>query len=252
VSVLYGGLDDLDVLRCGAAAADATIHLAFDHDFTDFMANCAKDTRAIEAIGAAVSGTSKPLIVAAGAALIAPGRVLTEADIPGDDFPLPRRSELTARALAKNGIRTSTVRIGLAHGCGDHGFLSFLVSHAKQTGVSAYVGEGQNRWPGVHRDDVARLYRLILEEGVTQPVYHAVAEEGIPFREIAQTIGTGLGLPVESRGVEHFDWFGAFASIDMPQSSAATRKVTGWQPRGIGLLEDLNQAGYFDCLPLSQ
>jgi nucleoside-diphosphate-sugar epimerase len=196
-------------------------------------------------MGSALKGTSKPILITGGAALIAPGRVVTEADVPGPDFALPRRSEFAARELAAGGVRAAIVRIGLAHGPGDRGFLPFLVNLARQTGVSAYLGDGRNRWPGVHRDDAARLFGLILEEGVTKPVYHAVAEEGIPFRNIAEEIGRGLGLPVEARDPSHFDWFAGFAGIDMPQSGTRTRELTKWRPREIELLPDLHLSRYF-------
>ena len=243
---LVGSLDDLNLLKSAAADADAVIHTAFGHDFTKFAENCQKDTLAIEAMGAALKGTTKPLIATAGAAMITPGRAVTEEDALPPDFPFPRRTEFTTRALAADGVRAATVRLGLAHGVGDQGFLKFLIALAREKKVSAYLGDGQNRWSGVQRDDAARLFRLIVEQGATKPVYHAAAEEGIPFKDIASAIGRGLGVPVEPRDLEHFDWFAGFAGIDMPEASQLTQEWTGWKPAGIGLITDLQQSGYFD------
>jgi nucleoside-diphosphate-sugar epimerase len=245
-SVLLGTLDDHALLREAAASADAVIHTAFNHDFAKFAENAAQDQRAIEVLGEALAGSERPLIVTSGVALLAPGRVATEADRLPDDHPFPRRSEIAARALAAQGGRTTTVRLAPStHGHGDHGFVPILIDIARQTGVSAYVGDGGNRWPAVHRLDAARLYRLVLEHGANEPAYHATAEEGIAFRDIAEVIGRRLGVPVEPRDQAHFGWFGNFAALDMPASSQRTRALLGWAPTGPGLLQDLDDPAYF-------
>ena len=244
--VLRTTLDDLDALRRAASTSDAVIHLAFNHDFSKFAQNAEQDRRAIEAMGSALEGTDKPLIVTSGVALLSPGRLATEADQPPSDPSYPRRSEAAAQALAARGVRTATVRLAPSvHGLGDHGFIPILVGLARQSGVSAYVGDGLNRWPGVHRSDAARLYRLVVETGVNAPAYHAIADEGVPFRRIAEVIGRRLGLPIESRGAEHFGWFGGFAASDMPASSERTRQMLGWEPTGPDLIADIDQPGYF-------
>lgn len=245
-TVLHGTLDDLDALRTAATQADAVIHTAFNHDFSRFAANAEQDRRAIEAMGQGLEGSGKPFIVTSGVALIATGRLATEQDPPPSDKSFPRRSELMARQLTQRGVPTSTVRLAPSvHGLGDHGFVPILIALAREKGVSAYIGEGLNRWPGVHRLDAGRLYRLAMENGAKEAAYHAVADEGVAFRDIAEVIGRRLGLPVESRPAEHFGWFGMFAGADMPASSALTREWLGWTPMGPGLLEDLDQAGYF-------
>ena len=243
---LLGSLDDFDALKRGVTDADAVIHTAFDHDFARFAANCEQDRLAIEALGSALEGSEKPLIVTSGVAALAPGRVATEVDVPVDDPSYPRKSERTAILLAQRGIRTATVRLAPSvHGISDHGFIPILIAIAREKGVSAYIGDGLNRWPAVHRLDAARIYRLALESGVTEAAYHAVAEEGIAFREIAETIGRHLLLPVESRDARHFDWFAGFAGADMAASSDRTRTVLDWQPQCPTLLEDLDVAEYY-------
>ncbi|MDB5652541.1 MAG: NAD-dependent epimerase/dehydratase [Tardiphaga sp.] len=245
-TVLLGTLDDLDVLRHAASAADAVIHTAFNHDFSKMAENSAQDFRAIETLGAALEGSDRPLLVTSGVALLAPGRLATEADLPPSTKSWPRKSEVAALALAARGVRVATVRLAPSvHGAGDHGFIPILIGLAREKGVSAYVGEGLNRWPGVYRLDAARLYRLALEQGATEPVYHAIADEGVAFKDIAAVIGRRLGIPVESRGSEHFGWFGGFAGADMPASSAHTQSVLGWEPTGPDLLRDIDQAAYF-------
>ena len=244
--VLRGTLDDLDTLRSAASAADAVIHTAFNHDFSRFAENAEQDRRAIETLGSALDGSDRPLLVTGGVALLAPGQVATEADVPPDIPSYPRKSEAAARALAERGVRAATVRLSPSvHGLGDHGFVPILIGLAREKGVSAYVGEGLNRWPGVHRLDAARLYRLAVEQGATEPAYHGVADEGVPFKDIAEVIGRRLGLPVESRGREHFGWFADFAGLDMPASSARTQSLLGWQPTGPDLLTDIDQPGYY-------
>ncbi len=245
-TVVHATLDDLDTLRSAASAADAVIHTAFNHDFSRFAENAEQDRRAIETIGGALEGSNRPLLVTSGVALLAPGRIATEADMPPSDPSYPRRSEAAAQVLADRGVRVATVRLAPSvHGLGDHGFIPILIALARQTGVSAYVGDGLNRWPGVHRLDAARLYRLVLEQGATQPVYHAIADEAVPFRQIAEVIGRRLGLPVEPRDSAHFGWFGAFAGADMPASSVRTQSLLGWSPTGPDLLTDIDQPGYY-------
>lgn len=242
VEVVRGTLADIEVLQRAAAAADAVVHTAFDHDFSRFAENCEQDRRAIEALGASLQGSSRPLLVTSGLLGLAPGA--HETDLPNSGSP--RKSESAARALAEQGVRAATVRLAPSvHGLGDHGFVPILVRLAKQTGVSAYLGEGGNRWSGVHRLDAARVYRLALESGVTSPVYHAVADEAVAFKAIAETIGKRLGLPVESRDREHFGWFAMMAGADMSVSGAYTREALDWTPQGPGLLADIDQPGYY-------
>ncbi|MDQ2733649.1 MAG: SDR family oxidoreductase [Pseudomonadota bacterium] len=245
--VVRGTLDDLPTLRGAASASDAVIHIAFNHDFSKYAENAAQDVRAIEALGEALKGSQRPLLITSGLASLAAGRLATEGDVPVSDPSLPRRSEQAARALAARGIRASTVRLATSvHGVGDRGFVSMLIGLAREKGVSAYVGDGRNRWPAVHRLDAGRLYRLALEHGGTEPIYHGVAEEGVAIRDIAEVIGRRLGVPVESRPAEHFGFLAKFAVADMPTSSAHTREAIGWQPTGAGLITDLDQPGYFN------
>lgn len=244
--VLLGTLDDLDALHGAAAAADAVIHTAFSHDFSRFAEGAEQDRRAIETLGRALEGSDRPLLVTSGVALLKPGRIATEADMQPFDPSFPRQSELAARALAERGVRVASIRLAPSvHGLGDHGFMPMLIAVAREKGVSAYLGEGLNRWTGVHRLDAARLYRLVLEQGVTEPAYHAVADEGVPFKEIAEVIGRRLDLPIEPRGDEHFGWFARIVGLDMPASSARTRSLLGWEPTGPDLLSDIDQRGYY-------
>lgn len=242
VRVVRGTLADIEVLQRAADAADAVVHTAFEHDFSRFAENCEQDRRAIEALGASLRGSARPLLVTSGLLGLAPGA--HETDLPNSGSP--RKSESAARALAEQGVRAATVRLAPSvHGLSDHGFVPILVRMAKQTGVSAYLGEGGNRWSGVHRRDAARVYRLALESGVTSPVYHAVADEAVAFKAIAETIGKRLGVPVESRDREHFGWFAMMAGADMSVSSAYTRELLDWTPQGPGLLADIDQPGYY-------
>lgn len=244
-----GDLQDLASLRQGTIGADGVIHLAFNHDFSKFAENCEMDRRAIETLGAALEGSERPLLVTSGLALVAPGRLATEADSPAPGFP--RLSEAAAEALAARGVRATAVRLAPStHGAGDHGFVPNLIKLAREKGVSAYIGDGSNRWPGVHRFDAARLYRLALESGAAGGPYHAVADEGVPFKEIARVIGWWLSVPVVSKSPEeaedHFGWFVRFAGMDIPASSERTRKLLNWQPTHPDLLTDIDQKAYFE------
>ncbi|MEN0579270.1 SDR family oxidoreductase [Phytobacter palmae] len=245
MEVVTGTLDDHPLLHDGANRADAVIHTAFNHDFSRFSENCAQDERAIRILGDALRGSDRPLLVTSGLAMIAQGRLATENDLPFVAPSYPRRSEPAARELAENGVRAATVRLPpTVHGVGDHGFIPILMRLAKQTGVSAWPANITNRWAAVHRRDAATLYRLALETGVTQAVYHAVAEESILFRDIAQAIANHLGIPAEPRARDHFGWFADFASLDMAASSEQTRTALGWNPTHPGLFADLAQTEY--------
>ena len=245
-----GSLADLESLRSGARESDAVIHTAFNHDFSKFAENCAEDERAIEALGSVLEGSNRPLLVTSGVALLSPGRTATEADAPPANSPIPRKSETATEALVKRGVTASSIRLAPSvHGHGDHGFVPILIGIARATGVSAYIGDGLNRWPAVHRLDAARLYRLALERGAKGERFHAVAEEGVPFLEIAEVIGRRLNIPVVSKSpaeaAKHFGWFAMFAGIDAPASSARTRAELGWKPEQPGLIADVDHPAYF-------
>lgn len=240
--VIQATLGDLDVLRGAASKADAVIHTAFDHDFSKFVENAEQDRRVIEALGNALVGSNRPLLITSGLSGIARGA--TEADRPVPETL--RKSETAAQSVAERGVRVATVRLAPSvHGLGDHGFIPIVIRLAREKRVSAYIGDGQNCWAGVHRLDAARVYRLALEQGVTESVYHAVADEAVPFKAIAEVIGRRLGLPVESREREHFGWFASFAGSNQAVSSARTRELLNWSPQGPSLLSDLDQPGYY-------
>jgi nucleoside-diphosphate-sugar epimerase len=249
-----GALDDLDSLRSGAAAADGVIHTAFVHDFSDFARACATDQRAIETLGAVLAGSDRPLVVASGTPALLPGHLVTEEDTADLNAPgaarLPRRSEETALSFSSRGVRASVVRLPRSvHGEGDHGFVPTLISIARAKGVSAYPGDGSQRWPAVHRKDAAHLFRLALESAPTGSRLHAVGDEGVPVREIAGGISRRLGVPVVSLSVEeagsHFGFLGPIFSLDCPASSTLTQQRLGWHPVQPGLLADLDQDYYF-------
>ena len=249
-----GALSDLDSLRSGAAASDGVIHTAFIHDFSNWAAACETDRRAIGALGDALARSGRPLVVTSGTALLTPGRLGTEEDAPDPrSAGAPRiASDEAAFALASRGVRVSVVRLPPSvHGDGDHGFVPALIGVARQKGVSAYVGEGLNRWPAVHRLDAARLYRLVLEKGSAGARYHGVADEGVPFRDIAGAIGRRLNVPVVAKSPEeaagHFGWIAHFVSVDNPTSGRLTQERLGWRPAEPGLIPDLDQGRYFEA-----
>jgi nucleoside-diphosphate-sugar epimerase len=246
-----GNLDDLESIKKGTAGCDAVIHTAFNHDFTQFKANCEHDREVIRALGAALAGSNRPLVITSGVGLLNYGRLVTEDDKPAGSDVIPRAaSEEAANAVAAQGVNTYIVRLPpTVHDQGDHGFIPMVIGMAKEKGESVYIGEGQNRWPAVHRLDAALVYRLIVEKQPQQKVYHAVGEESISFRQIATAIGQGLKVPTVSKdGPEaeaHFTWFKHFASLDCPASSEQTRKALSWEPRQPGLLDDLASGVYF-------
>src|SRR5579864_5788344 len=246
--VHHGSLHDLESLRRGATAADAVIHTAFIHDFSNYGPAAEADRRAIESLGETLAGSDRPLIVTSGTLVVASGRKAREEDLPHPEFP--RKSEEAALGLAARGVRASVLRLPPSvHGEGDHGFVPRLIGIAREKGVSAYVGDGRNRWPAVHRLDAAHLYRLVLEKGTAGAKYHGVAEEGIAMRAIAETIGAGLGVPVRhltgDEAQAHFDWMAHFVAIDNPTSSALTRNRLGCRPQEPELPTDMKESGYF-------
>ncbi|MFF4355830.1 SDR family oxidoreductase [Streptomyces sp. NPDC001604] len=255
--VRRGDLTDPAGLAEGAAAADAVAHLAFIHDFSgtyDFAGACATDLRAVEVIGAALEGSDRPFVMSSGTALLQPGRFSTEEDTaPPESFGAVRaRSEDAAVALADRGVRSAAVRFSpTVHDRGDKGFVSMLIATAREKGFAAYVGDGANRWPAVHRTDAARLVRLALESAPAGTRLHAVGEEGVPFRAIAAVIGRHLDVPVRSITAEeapaHFGWPAHVVGLDVPASNALTRKWLGWEPTGPGLIEDLEEGHYFSA-----
>jgi nucleoside-diphosphate-sugar epimerase len=244
-----GDLEDLDSLRSGAAASDGVIHTGFVHDFSKLKEVCEIDRRAIEALGSALAGSNRPLIVTSGIGDISPGRSATETDVRVDTT-FPRVSEETAALVASRGVRASVVRLPQVHDTVKQGLVTFLIDLAREKGVSAFVGDGLNRWSAVHRLDAAPVYRLALEKRTAGARYHAVAEEGVPLREIADAIGRGLKVPVVSKSPEeaseHFGWLAHFAGADMPASSKLTQERLGWRPtQSAGLIADLDHMSYF-------
>jgi nucleoside-diphosphate-sugar epimerase len=259
--VLRGTIDDLGTLRDAAAASDGVIHLAFRHDIAfsgGFQAAAGADRRAVETFGEALADSGRPFVIASGTLGLVPGRVATEQDglDPGSAAHLdggPRTRLATAHltlSLASRGVRSSVLRLPpTVHGDGDHGFMATLVGIARDKGVSGYLGDGSNRWPAVHRFDAAHLFRLAVEQAPAGSVLHAVADEGVPIRAVAEVIGRHLDLPVAAISSEdaagHFTWLSGFIGIDSPASSALTRELLGWQPAQPGLLDDLDKGHYF-------
>jgi nucleoside-diphosphate-sugar epimerase len=245
-----GSLEDLDSLRSGAANADGIIHTAFTHDFNNYIPAAAADGLAIETLGTALAGSNRPLIVTSGTLLVnRQGEFALESEPENTNFP--RQSERAAHKLASQGKHVSVIRLSPSvHGDGDHGFVPMLIKIAKEKGVSAYVGDGANRWSAVHRLDTARLYRLALEKNLKDGVFHGVADEAIPFKQIAEAIGRRLNIPVVSKSpeeaAEHFGWLARFVAIDGPASNKRTREQLGWQPKEVGLIADLDNGTYFD------
>jgi nucleoside-diphosphate-sugar epimerase len=255
-AVHRGDLDDLDSLAASAAASDGVIHLAYNHDFVDMAAAAQGDLRAIEAIGEALVGSDKPLVIASGTLGLAFGRSTPMADRAATEQDVPTSamsrvaSENATIALAKRGVRSSSVRLSpTVHGEGDHGFMPRLISIARDKGVSAFVGDGANRWPAVHRLDAARLFRLAMESAPAGSRLHAVGDEGVAWRDIAGVIGRQLDLPVvgisSEEAAAHFGFLGALVSADNPTSSAFTQDLLEWKPDGPGLIADLEQGFYF-------
>ena len=242
-----GSLEDLESLKSGAAKSDSVIHLAFNHDFSKFKENSENDRHAIEALGSALAGSDRLLIVTSGTLLVAPGRLSTEEDAPSaTSASIPRlATDEAAAAVAARGVRVSMVRLPQVHDQNKQGLITYMITLAREKGVSAFVGDGKNRWSAAHLSDTARLYRLVLEKG-SAGRYHAVAEEGVPVRDIAEVIGRRLKLPVVAKtpteAAEHFGWLGIFAGLDGPASSALTRERLGWRPVGPGLIADLERA----------
>jgi nucleoside-diphosphate-sugar epimerase len=246
-----GDLEDLGSLRSGAATADGVIHAGFIHDFARFREVCDIDERAIEALGAALVGSDRPLIVTAGVSLLRSDRAAMEQDAPPPvSAAYPRGSERAADKVAAMGVRVSVVRLAPSvHGDGDYGFVPMLIKMAREKGVSAYVSEGLNSWTAVHRFDAARLFRLALENGSAAQRFHGVAEQAIPFRDIAEVIGKRLNIPVVSKSPEeaagHFSWFVHFAAMNSPASNEQTRGQLGWEPKEVGLIADIDRDSYF-------
>ena len=244
-----GSLEDLESLRSGAVAADAVIHTAFIHDFSNYAPAAETDRRAIETLGAALAGSERPLVVTSGTLLLQRrGPLATEEDAAIPSFP--RKSE-QAVAMASRGARVSVLRLPPSvHGDGDHGFVPALIKLAREKGDSAYVGGGLNRWPAVHRLDAAHLYRLVLEKGSAGASYHAIGDEGVPFKDIAGVIGRRLHVPVVSKSPEQaadrFSWLAHFVGMDSPASSKLTEEKLGWQPNQLGLIADLERGTYFE------
>ena len=252
-----GDLADLETLRSGAAMSDGVIHCAFDHsgfgkDFSKFVEVCENDKRAINALGSALAGSDRPLIVSSGIGPWTPGRPTSEDDNPPAQSPMPRVSEESAIALLSQGVKAAVMRLPQVHNTVKQGLVTFLVSIARKKGISAYVGDGLNRWPAAHVLDVARLYRLALEKHEAGARYHAVAEEGVRLLDIAEAIGRGLMIPVVSISPEdagaHFGFFAMFAGLDLAASSAITQQRLEWHPTGPGLIADLEQMRWSEAI----
>lgn len=246
----FGNLDDLESIKKGAAQCDAVIHTAFNHDFSRYKENCENDRQVILALGSVLAGSNRPLVVTSGVGILRKEGQFTENDAhPGSEVSPRAATEEAANAVAQQGVNTYIVRLPAStHGKGDHGFVPLVIGMAKEKGQSVYIGEGNNRWPAVHRLDAAVVYRLIIEKQPQQKVFHPVAEEGIPFKQIATAIGKGLQLPVVSKegsdAEAHFGWFKHFAGIDCSASSEQTRKTLGWEPKHPTLLDEITPGIY--------
>jgi nucleoside-diphosphate-sugar epimerase len=245
-----GDLEDPESLRRGAAMADGVIHTAFNHDFSNFVAICELDRRVIEAMGSVLVGSDRPFVITSGTGMgnAVPGQPAIEENF-NPNHPNPRKaSELAGVSVADRGVNVTVVRLPQIHDRVKQGLITYAIKLAREKGVSAYVGDGRNRWPAAHVLDTARLYRLALEKQKAGSRYHAVAEEGVPVRDIAEVIGRGLKVPVVSLSPEeapaHFGWLSAFVGYDMPASSAQTQERLGWRPTGPGLIADLEQMQY--------
>jgi len=244
--VLPGSLENLDSLKEGVRRSDGVIHLAFNHDFSRFAANCEEDRRVIVALGAELAGSDRPLVVTSGTGMAStePGQLAKEDGATVSSKVIPRAaSEEAAASIAKDGVNVSVVRLPQVHDTARQGLVSYVIMIAREKGVYAYLGDGHTRWPAAHVLDVARLYRLAIDKAQPGAIYHAVAEEGVRQRDIAEVLGRRLKLPVKSITAEeappYFGWMAMFAGHDMPASSEQTRKRLGWQPTGPGLLTDL-------------
>jgi len=248
--VRRGDLTDPEALAEAARECDGVAHLAFIHDFSKFMENIAIDRRAVEAMVAVLEGSDKPFVLTSGLGFLVAGRAANETDLPPREGAGRGQTEHVVLDAARKGVRGMVVRLPQVHGPHDHGFTAQLVGAARRLGFAPYVGEGANRWSACHRDDVARVYRLALEEGEPGAVFHAVAEEGIPVRTLAEAIGKGLGIPVRGVGPDEasqaFGVFAPLAAMDCAASSAITRKALGWEPTGPDLLTDLVNEDYLD------
>ena len=246
--VHQGDLKDIESLRNGAAQSDAVIHCAFNHDATNWKESSEEEKRAIAALGTSLAGSDRLLIVSAGLGLPSEIRPVTEDVDPPAESSVPRSPELTAQELISQGVAVNVVRLPQVHNTLKQGLVTFLIAIAREKGVSAYIGEGLNRWPAAHVIDVAHLYRLALEKHKAGARYHAVAEEGVALRDIAEAIGRGLGLPVVSISQEkadaHFGFYAKYAGVDLSASSAVTQQRLGWYPVGPGLIQDLNEMRY--------
>ncbi|MBZ9979366.1 SDR family oxidoreductase [Mesorhizobium sp. BR-1-1-10] len=248
--VYRGTLENPQGLRDGAAEAEAVIHTAFDHDFSRFAENCEKDSRVIAALGQALAGSDRPLVITSGVGMGSPGHgQLAVEDVFNPDHPNPRiASELAGNALLEAGINLSVMRLPQVHNTLKQGLISPLIEIARQKGTSAYVGEGRNRYSAGHVADAARLYRLAVEKRQPGARYHAVGEKGVEVRAIAEALGRGLNLPVVSiapeKAAEHFGWMAMFAPMDLPASSALTQARLGWRPTGPTLIADLDAMRY--------
>lgn len=249
VEPLRGELTDLESLRHGTEQADAVVHLAFIHDFTRFAESGRIDAAAITAIGEVLAGAGKPFVTTSATGLMAAGKLLIEDMEQPDDGALPRLSEQATRKLLDKGVKAMVVRLPQVSGPQNRGFVPILIQIAREKGYAAYVGDGGNRWPAVHRDDAARVYRLAIEKGRAGRLYHAVAEEGLPMRDIARVIADGLSVPLRSisraEARDYYGWFAMFAQMDNPVSSALTRAELGWEPTGPSMFEDMRNEDYF-------